>query len=608
MITHRALAVTAVLAVVACKDARAPTVATLAEGQGAVTREHAGQDAAAPLGQPFVLGDAVRTGGAAWARLQLRGGPVVRLGADSMVRFVAAGARLERGEAGAEGAAVTLITEAGAAIIEPGGVLRASSADGGVRFEVTVGRAVIQRDGGPVTLEGGGRLVVAIGGAILESPAAPTPTPTPTPTPPPSTATALVATITGRGVTARTGADAPRPLAAGLAAVAPGDVVKLPRGARVELARGDDRATVTGPAELIVGDATGPVLDAKSGTAQLRARGAEVAIAVPGGSFVARVDSDAAVTIGRTESLARVERGEVAVDGTVSDAAARAGETGVLTPAGDAAVRDPVPTSFDVVIAPGEGAVVHDPGRKVAVKIDFAALCGGDGVVELADGKGSFKAPRRISNRGSAGFYATGTTRYRVQCDGGARKSGSVRVVGDSGAAPVVRTAPPNALEADGARYVVTYQNRVPQFTIRWSEAKGATTLKVQPAKGAAQSFSSASGAHVLPPGTLDEGSYTFYIVSGKRTSPPTSVTIAFDNAAPTAQITAPPPRAEWTDPVLVTGVTAEGWRIEVDGKPAPLDGSGRFRAEVATAGRAVFAIRAAHPQHGVNYYLRRRR
>ena len=165
-----------------------------------------------------------------------------------------------------------------------------------------------------------------------------------------------------------------------------------------------------------------------------------------------------------------------------------------------------------------------------------------------------------------------------------------------------------DSLEADGHKYGVSYQNRIPQIVIGWSEAKGASTLKLQPAKGAPQSFTSPTGTHTLAPGTLPEGSYTFYVVSGNRTSPPSTLRIDFDNAAPTAQITAPPPRADWSDPVVVTGVTAEGWKVLVDGKAPDLDGSGRFRAAVPTAGKDVIAIRLAHPEHGVHYYLRRRR
>ncbi|HVV88592.1 MAG TPA: hypothetical protein VHE35_36360, partial [Kofleriaceae bacterium] len=145
-----AIVVTATLA--GCRRSASP-VARLLEGQGSVEREHGGRSAAAPNGEPFVLGDAALTGPSAWARLRLRGGTVLRLGADARVRFVSAGARLEVGDAIAEEAPVTIITEAGPAILERGGVLRASGRPGATRFEVVVGRAQLQRPDGDVTLE-----------------------------------------------------------------------------------------------------------------------------------------------------------------------------------------------------------------------------------------------------------------------------------------------------------------------------------------------------------------------------------------------------------------------------------------------------------------------
>lgn len=598
------------LALVACKDPGPARVATLLEGQGAVQAEHAGTTAAAPTGQPFFLGDAARTGAEAWARLELRGGAVVRLGADTVVRFVAGGARLESGEATAE-RAVTLVTEAGAAQLEAGGVLRASGSAAGVRFEVVAGRAILQREDGPLTLEPGAGLVVAMGGAIVERRGGEAPAPVDAGTPEPVASAAaistIVATVRGRGATARTGTDAARALAAGEVALQPGDAVKLSRGASLELARGADRATVTGPAEIIVGGPIGPFFTARAGAAQVSARNAELAVAVPGGTIVTRAGGDARLAIGRAEATARVERGEVGLDGDTSDAQARAGETGVITRAGAAAVRDAVPTTIDLALPPGEAAVVHDPGREVAVQLDFTG-CTAGGVLELVDGKGSFASARRIAGASSAAFFAhAGTSRYRLRCDGGATRTGSIRVAGDTGAAAVVRTPGSNEVEADGRKYWVTYQNRIPQITIRWGEARGPSTLTVKPARGPARTFT-AIGDHVLAPGTLGEGSYTLTIAASKRTSPTTTLRIAFDNAAPTAQITAPPPRAEWSDPLVVTGVTVEGWSVEVAGKPADRDASGRFRAEIATAGTQAFAIRLAHPQHGVHYYLRRRR
>ncbi|HVV85177.1 MAG TPA: hypothetical protein VHE35_19080, partial [Kofleriaceae bacterium] len=395
------------------------------------------------------------------------------------------------------------------------------------------------------------------------------------------------------------------------AALAPGTVVRLPKGAGLVLARGDDRAALAGPAEVTIGDpAGGPLATAASGRAQVEARAGEVAIAVPGGIIITRADGDAQVDVGRADSRARVERGEVTLDGTASDATAHAGETGVLDRAGAASIRDRVPTTVDVTVDVGEHAVIHDPGREVAVRVGFGDACPGapSATLELADAAGSFDDPRRIVGAGGAAFFAhAGTTRLRVRCpDGHLGASGTVRVAGDTGAAPVVRTPPSNVIDTDGRRYTVMYQNRLPQLEIGWPEAPGATTLHVQAAGGAERTFDG-TGPHHLASGTLDDGRYTLWITAGARTSPRTTLTIAFDNAAPTAQITAPPPRAAWSEPLAVRGVTVEGWSVAVDGAPAERDASGRFHADVAVGDKQVIAIRLAHPEHGVHYYLRRR-
>ena len=602
-----AIAAASSLALAACGGKPSP-VATLIEGQGEVQREHAQQVAAAASGQRFVVGDAARTGAAAWARLRLRGGAKVRMGADTLVRFVAGGARLEIGDAIAEDAPVTIITEAGAAIIERGGTLRARSRDGGVAFEVVVGRAVIQRPDGDVALDEGGGLVVSIGGAIVERtappPKAPPPPPPPKDPPPPPPATALTAIVTGRGVTSRTGEAAWQPLPAGEATLAAGTRVKVPRGAELALARGDDRAAIVGPAEVTIGEpASGPLCTAAAGRAAVESHAGEVAIAVPGGVIVVRPDGTATIDVGKRESRARVERGEALLDGTASDATVATGEIGVLDRAGAASLRDRTPTAIDVAIAVGERATLHDPGREVAVRVDTRDACAG-GAVELADSAGSFADPRRLGGpRGAAFFARAGTTRFRVRCpDGTTGKVGSLRVVGDSGAAAVVRTPPSTVIETDGRRYTVSYQNRLPELEIGWAEASGASTLHVQGEGG--ERTVDATGVHRL---TLDDGRYTVWLTAGARSSPRTTITISFDNASPISQITAPPPRAPWTDPLPVRGVTVEGWSASVEGLAAPRDASGRFRVDVPVGGKNVIAIRLAHPDHGVHYYLRRR-
>ncbi len=613
MTARAALVVVATLA--ACGGRDPAAIAVLLEGQGAVEREHGGRAAAAPIGQPFHVGDAARTAAAAWARLRLRDRAVLRMGPDTVIRFVAGGPRLEAGVAEAETAAVTFVTEAGLAQLEAGGVLRATGHADGVRFHVDIGRAILQREDGPLTLEAGAGIVVAIGGAIVERSSPPPPPPPPPPHPDAGTAPApaappptVSAVIGGRGASSRRDGAPWRPLPAGPAELPAGLDVRLPRGASLALARGDDRATVTGPAEVTVGGPDGPLVSARAGATRVQARAQDVAVAVPGGVIVTRAGGDAALDVGRRETVAEVERGQADLDGERSDASARAGETGVLSRDGDAAVRDPAPTAIDVALPAGEHAVVHDPARKVAIQIDLAAACPAGGVLELADGRGSFRRPRRIGGARAAFFATGGTTRYRVRCDGGGvAATGSVRVVADSGAAPVVRTPPVNVIETDGRKYSVTYQNRLPALTISWREAPGASTLHVQAAGGAVRTFEG-SGRHQLAAGTLTEGSHTVWITAGARSSPRTTVRIGFDNAAPTAQITAPPARAAWAATVAVSGVTVEGWSVAVDGRAAERDGSGRFRATVEADGKRTFTIRLAHPQHGVHYYLRRRR
>lgn len=603
-----AIAIAAAL-VVGCGQKTSP-VAKLVEGQGDVQREHRAKLAAAPNGQPFVVDDAAKTGAASWARLRLRGGATVRMGADTVVRFVAGGARLEIGDAIAEDAPITIITEAGAAIIERGGTLRAVARDGGTRFEVVIGRAVIQRADGEVALEEGSALVVDVGGAIIERipprPKEPPPPPPPTTPPPPEVPATLTAVVTGKGVQSKVGEGPWQPVPAGEAALAPGTVLRIPRDAGVALARGEQRAAITGAAEITVGEAAGgPLCTATSGRATVEAKDGELSIAVPGGVIVTRPDGAAILDVGKAETRARVERGEVLLDGTVSDATAHAGETGVLDRAGAANLRDRTPATIDVAIGVGEHAVIHDPGREVAVRIDPRDACpGATATVELADARGSFADPRRISGAGGAAFFAhAGTTRFRVRCGGGAPgKGGSLRVVGDTGAAAVVRTPPSNIIDTDGRRYNVTYQNRIPELEVSWAEAKGSTTLHVQ-GDGAERTFT-ATGVHRL---TLDEGRYTLWITAGARTSPKTTLTIGFDNASPISQITAPPPRAPWTDPLAVRGVTVEGWTASVEGVAATRDASGRFKVDVPVGDKRVIAIRLAHPDHGVHYYLRRR-
>jgi hypothetical protein len=181
----------------------------------------------------------------------------------------------------------------------------------------------------------------------------------------------------------------------------------------------------------------------------------------------------------------------------------------------------------------------------------------------------------------------------------------------DSGDIPVSRRAPVNALDADGRRYTVLFQTRLPALTFGWAAAPaGAANLSLHVESSAGtQTFPAATASRQLTSGTLPEGSYTWWYATAEgRTSPRTTVTIRFDNAAPTAQFfparsgTAPAPPGQ----VSVDGVTIDGAKVIAGGQTVTVDDRGRFRATVPPlTGDDAVIVRLEHPRTGVHYYVR---
>jgi hypothetical protein len=85
-------------------------------------------------------------------------------------------------------------------------------------------------------------------------------------------------------------------------------------------------------------------------------------------------------------------------------------------------------------------------------------------------------------------------------------------------------------------------------------------------------------------------------------------VVVQFDNAAPTASISAPAERGFAPGAtVSVTGSALPGWTVSVQGRELPQDGQQRFSGEAAAPSDVrALSIRFSHPQRGVHYYLRR--
>jgi hypothetical protein len=270
-------------------------------------------------------------------------------------------------------------------------------------------------------------------------------------------------------------------------------------------------------------------------------------------------------------------------------------------------------TRADVTLAAGESGILHVAGRSLSLRLTFNRLCPDEASVELQGGGAG-----RLTGSGALVLKLhPGTVRYRLRCAEDARgarprATGSFTVRRDSGDGPVSRRAPVNVLDADGRRYTVLFQTRLPALTFGWAAAPagaGQLSLHVASAAGGVQKFASASARRQLASGTLTEGSYTWwYATADGRTSPKTAVTIRFDNAAPTAQFFPKRSGAEAPAPGLVSvdGVTIDGAKVSAGGRELAVDERGRFRADVAPlSGDDAVVIRLEHPRTGVHYYVR---
>ena len=266
----------------------------------------------------------------------------------------------------------------------------------------------------------------------------------------------------------------------------------------------------------------------------------------------------------------------------------------------------------DFAISAGESASIHDPGSPTAVRFRFGEECATGAIVELARSGSSFTRPIRGTGRSSATLNVTnGSHAYRVRCGGAAPfASGTLRVSRDAGTATLPRRAPRTTVDADGRHYTVLYQTLLPIITLRWPRATEAPgyIISVQNAGRAAEEVRTDDAEESFPAGHFGDGNYTFTFrtADGRVRTAPTSMRIDFDNATPAAHLETPSPRASVAGGATISGVAGEGATVTVGGAALATDRNGRFSGESApTGGERCIAIRVAHPQRGVHYYLR---
>lgn len=625
---QRLLIVCGLLVALVCGGCKCqkPPLATLREAHATVQRDFAvavdvWQTAA--IGATFEFGDAVRTGEAATALIVFDDDAKLRLEPETTVRFLrephrdGATLNLERGsvvvEAGKAG--INLQTQLGPAVIRPGAIVHAVRKEGRLNLLVEIGVAELDPGGANErTLPVGQFIEIAIGAAVVDAvePVAaagkPSASVVPSSTVVMEELRVLARVDKGSAVVTHNGKSSP--LGAGPEVVEPGSTLRLKASARVTVSQGERRITLEGPGVYTIG-AGQELVRTDAGTLTLR--GASAAIALPGGMVEAIGSAPTWIEVTRqgqsTDVFVRAGRASVKQGERIVDLQAGRGahmDGREVTLRGDGVPYRDLSTNV------GGSLVFHNSAPPTSVGFEFAGKCEHLGVIEVLIGG---KVSTWASGKTSANIeLPTGVHSYRLRClavDGAWSEpgvGGRVTGYGDSAAAQLPSYAPSNVVNADGRKYTLLYQNRLPSITVQWPDAPPADSYTLtHSGDGGTNTMTTSAPRHVFASGALGEGQHTFQFRSALgRTSRKAAATIVFDNAAPKASISSPAnggfaPNTE----VEVRGIALPGWDVLAQGQPLTTDAQGRFSGRVLASGRGVL-LTFTHPKRGVHYYIRR--
>lgn len=619
--------------VTGCKScSEAAVLATLKERQGQVdrdTRAKVREWSQADVGATFSVGDAVRTAAAATALLALDDGSQLRVRPKTVLRFSDSppkageqGFDVETGEAMLEAGdqGLVLRTSLGLARIDGKSQVLVRRTTQGVRFEVHVGRAVLEtKDGKKNQLKEGEGIIVGVGEAVIERVSLKPDEPPPAPPEPVVEEPELLQDVTGdvAGEVSGTGVSLKEPsakaftvLKAGAVQVPSGSTVKIKSGSSLSLKRGGATASLAGAGTYQIGGPDGALVQVQQGSVSLS--GGRTRVIVPGGAIVTTPDSSAAIETQKKGTKVRVSQSHVSVEGAKGSERVEAGQEAVLGGDGTIQLEGRGLSYADIVVSSGESVVVHDPKPPTAIRIVFNGACKERGTVKVQSTRGNQFA----SGSGSVALpFAPGRHSYGLYCLEGEGvadtpvSQGSLTILHDAGTRPVPKKPPSTGVEADGRTYTVMYQNQLPAVSLRWSKAPPATSFTLtHRSPFGSKAYKTSSAAYSFRSGALPEGTHTFFFEGGGKVSRQTTVQIKFDNAAPTASLRTPVgPNVKQGEAITISGVAQPGWDVKINGKSAALDGQQRFsqKAEMPTDARAL-AVRLTHPQRGTHIYVRR--
>ena len=279
--------------------------------------------------------------------------------------------------------------------------------------------------------------------------------------------------------------------------------------------------------------------------------------------------------------------------------------------------REEPPTSALFSFNAGESLTIHDPVPPTDVRVQYRACAQGTAVLELDRGnKRDTLFHVRATPEGELRMRVPrGSYRYRVRCIGGPAGSagsqgGQLSVLADAATRPLPLAPVTITADADGRRYSVSYQNRLPTVTLRWPYAPHADTYRLFVQPEAAEPFQvDAQQANVtLPPGRLGEGLHKFWFETAARKRSEAGVLqVSFDYTARTAYLTSPRDgEARQEGRARFAGGTLLGSSVQLQGAPLKLDAHGRFTATADIAADVDgAAVRVSHPSTGIHYYVR---
>jgi hypothetical protein len=615
-----------VAALPSCRCSDVEVVARLVELSGTIQRDWSDrleQWEAAAVEAEFTVGDAVRSGDKSTAVLTLQGNARLSLTPKTVVRFLkeaspgAVGMDVSVGSASVETTdqELRITSSIGAVVVEPGTQMRMSKSDRGLRFEVMVGKARIERgDQATSVLAAGQGIEVAIGGAVVErfaldqdgqdknkdqkAAAAEEK---------PDEKADIFAHTVGNGASMRAPGGNWQKLASGSRKLDPGTGVRVKGDTTVTVQRGKQQATLR-EGEFVVGLPGGYLVQAVRGPVRLSS-GGKTSISVPGGVIVAKgSDTSADVLVaGKRGTSVRVHVGQVEVRGKATNLLS-AGEGGVLSRSGELSITGRGPGHADLVVSGGDSFTVHDPRPPTVIGFRLGGGCEQGAVVVVGGQQWAARGGQANAS------FSPGRRGYKIHCLGPdgpqaeAVAQGTVILVRDAGTQALARRAPTTHVNTDGRRYTVLYQNRLPTITVGWANAPEAPayTLQID-----SRSIRTTGPNYAFGSGTLQEGTHTVRFEAASvppRRSRRTTIAIRFDNATPTASLE-PVPDAQFEQGATATisGKALPGWKVTVGGQELKLDGQSRFRGSAKMPdNQRSLPVKFQHPTRGVHYYLRR--